>query len=63
MSDVMLLLNKQPNSKAEYLTPTLKRSEYTGKSLTFSNPEVESILEKIASKSNLRLNGSLGNII
>ena len=58
MSDVMLLLNKQPNSKAEYLTPTLKRSEYTGKSLTFSNPEVESILEKIASKSNLRLNAN-----
>ena len=55
MRDVMLLLNKQPNSKAEYLTPTLKRSEHTGKSLTFSNPEVELILEKILSKSQFRL--------
>ena len=55
MSDVMLLLNKQPNSKAEYLTPTLKRSEHTGKPLTFSNPKVELVLEKMLSKSQFRL--------
>ena len=55
MSDVMLLLNKRPNSKAEYLTPTLKRSEHTGKPLTFSNPKVELVLEKILSKSQFRL--------
>ena len=55
VSDVMSLLNKQPNSKAEYLTPTLKRIEHTGKSLTFNNPEVELILEKILSKSQFRL--------
>ncbi len=56
INDVMLLLNKSDNSKAEYLTPTIKRSEYAGRSLTFSNSEVELILEKISLKGNLRLN-------
>ena len=51
----MLLLNKSDNSKAEYLTPTINRSEYTGRSLTFSNSEVELVLKKISSKINLRL--------
>ena len=55
MNDVMSLLSKSDNDKAEYLTPTINRSEYAGKSLTFSNPEVELILKKISSKSNLRL--------
>ena len=54
-NDVLLLLNKSENSKAEYLTPTINRSAYAGRSLTFSNSEVELILTKISSKSNLRL--------
>lgn len=55
INDVQLLLNKQQNQKAEYLTPTIKRSEYTRGPLTFSNPEVEFILEKILSASQFRL--------
>ena len=56
MNDVMSLLSKSDNNKAEYLTPTINRSEYAGKSLTFSNPEVELILKKISLKGNFRLN-------
>ena len=55
INDVQLLLNKQQNHKAEYLTPTIKRSEYTKGPLTFSNPEVEFILEKVLSASQFRL--------
>ena len=55
INDVQLLLGKQQNNKAEYLTPTIKRSEYTRGPLTFSNPEVEFILEKILSASQFRL--------
>ena len=55
INDVQFLLNKQQNNKAEYLTPTIKRSEYTRGPLTFSNPEVEFILEKILSESQFRL--------
>ena len=56
IKDVMSLLSKSDNSKAEYLTPTMNRGEYAGKSLTFSNPEVELILKKISLKGNFRLN-------
>ena len=56
INDVMSLLSKSDNNKAEYLTPTMNRGEYTGKSLTFSNPEVELILKKISLKGNFRLN-------
>ena len=55
IDDVMSLLSKQPNSKAEYLSPTIKRSEYIGKPLTFSDPVVELILEKILLKSQFSL--------
>ena len=58
INDVLLLLNKKENSKAEYLTPRIKRSKHTRGPLTFSNPEIELILEKISLKSNLRLNPS-----
>ena len=49
------LLNKKQNSRAEYLTPTIKRSEHKAGPLTFSDPQVELILEKISLKSNFRL--------
>ena len=55
INDVMLLLNKDNSSKTEYLTPTIIRNEYTGRSLTFSSSEVELILEKISAKGNFRL--------
>ena len=56
INDVELLLNMKSSNKAEYLNPTIKRSDYIGKSLTFSNPELELILEKISSRNNFRLN-------
>ena len=55
INDVQLLLNKQQNNKSECLTPRIKRSEYTRGPLTFSNPEVEFILEKMLSESQFRL--------
>ena len=58
IDDVLSLLHKKENSKAEYLTPRIKRSEHTRGPLTFSNPEIELILKKISLKSNLRLHSN-----
>ena len=58
INDVLSLLNKEQNSRAEYLTPTIKRSEHKAGPLTFSDPQVELILEKILLKSNLHLNSN-----
>ena len=55
INDVLSLLNKKQNSRAEYLTPTIKRSEHKADPLTFSDPQVELILEKVSLKSNFRL--------
>ena len=55
INDVIALLNNEDNTKAEYLTPTIKRSDFAGKSLTFSDPDIELIIEKIASKTNFHL--------
>ena len=55
INDVLSLLNKEQNSRAEYLTPTIKRSEHKAGPLTFSDPQVELVLEKILSKSQFRL--------
>ena len=46
IKDVTSLLSKKPSNKAEYLNPTIKRSRYTDRLLTFSNSEIERILEK-----------------
>ncbi|MDE0041161.1 MAG: Eco57I restriction-modification methylase domain-containing protein, partial [Candidatus Poribacteria bacterium] len=56
INDVESLLNRQNNSKAEYLNPTIKRSDFIDKPLTFSNLEIELILKRISSKHNFRLN-------
>ena len=55
INDVMALLNKEQNNKAEFLTPTINRSKYTNSPLTFSDSEVELILSKILSKAQFRL--------
>ena len=58
INDVMALLNRDQNNKAEYLTPTIRRSKYTNIPLTFSNPAVELILDKIFSKCDFLLSES-----
>ena len=58
IKDVTSLLSKKPNNKAEYLNPTIKRSRYTNRLLTFSNSEIEPILEKISLKRNFILSKS-----
>ena len=50
MNDVMALLNRDENNKAEYINPIIKRSEYTNTTLTFSDSAVELILDKISLK-------------
>lgn len=55
LNDVIELLTKEDNSRAEYLTPKIKRSKFIDKTLTFSSSDIEQILEKIASKSNFNL--------
>ena len=58
INDVLSLLNKKESSKTEYLMPTINRSEHTGGPLTFSDPEIEVILKKISSESNVHLNSN-----
>ena len=58
ITDAMSLLKKQKNNKAEYLTPLIKKSGYKGKALTFNNPEVELILEKILWKGKFQLDSN-----
>ncbi len=58
INDVLSLLNKEKNNKAEYLTPTIKRSEHKAGPLTFSDPQVELVLEKIVLKGNMYLNSN-----
>ena len=55
INDVMALLNKGQNNKAEYINPIIKRSKYTNTTLTFSNPAVELILGDISQKRNFLL--------
>jgi len=53
--DVIAVLNKYENKKAEYLQPTITRNEFKDKTLTFSNSSVNPILEKIATRANFKL--------
>lgn len=55
LEDVITVLDKDKNTKAEYLTPTINRSVLRDKMLTFSNSGAESILEKISNKANFHL--------
>ena len=53
--DVLLLLNRTKTEKAEYLTPKIERKKYANQPLTFNDPKVEAVLEKLSEKSNFRL--------
>ncbi len=53
--DVLLLLNRTKTEKAEYLTPKIERRKYANQPLTFNDPKVEAVLEKLSEKSNFRL--------
>ena len=58
INDVIALLNKNQNNRAEYLSPTIRRSKYTNVPLTFSDSAVELILDKIFSKCDFLLSKS-----
>ena len=58
LKDVISVLDKEDSVKAEYLTPTITRTNFIGRTLTFSNSEIELILKKISSKSNFRLDSN-----
>ena len=53
--DVASLLSKNINDNTEFLQPTFTRELLREKNLTFSNTEIEGILNKIASKANFKL--------
>lgn len=53
--DILDLLNKKTNSKLEYLSPLIQRSKYIDKTLTFSDSNIEAILNKISQQSNFKL--------
>jgi predicted GIY-YIG superfamily endonuclease len=55
LRDIIGLLNKEKHSRAEYLSPKIKRSQFIDKTLTFSNSDVQQVLEKISSKANFHL--------
>jgi len=52
MQDVVSILNKESSGTTEYLTPMITRGNLVNKKLTFSNSEIDSILEKISNKTN-----------
>lgn len=56
IDDVLAILNKNDNVKAEYLSSKINRKELKDKKLTFSNAGVEALLEKISLKANFRFN-------
>ncbi|MDP2638423.1 MAG: N-6 DNA methylase, partial [Candidatus Levybacteria bacterium] len=55
LDDILALLNKSGNSNAEYLNPTISRTNFIDKTLTFSNSSTELILGKIRSTANFHL--------
>ncbi|MEI7425528.1 MAG: N-6 DNA methylase [Candidatus Moraniibacteriota bacterium] len=54
MEDVVDVLKKMQNPKAEYLEPKINRNSLVNKKLTFSNPEDDAILDKIIKKSDFK---------
>ena len=56
LDDVLDILLKNSNPKSEYLMPVFSRKYFEGKPLLFSEDKIESILNKILSKANFRLN-------
>ena len=54
--DVIYILNKDENSNTEYLQPKIIKDEFIDKKLTFSNSQIERILDKIFEKSDFKLN-------
>jgi adenine-specific DNA-methyltransferase len=58
LEDVISVLNKKKNAKAEYLTPRIYRNAFKDKMLTFSNFGAETILDKIFNKANFKLDPS-----
>jgi adenine-specific DNA-methyltransferase len=53
--DVLDLLNYNQNSKAVYLKPTIQRTKFVDKPLTFSNTIIDAILDKLSEQSNFKL--------
>ncbi len=54
-NDVLDLLNYNKNSKSIYIKPTIKRNRFIGKTLTFSDSSIDSILNKLSGQSNFKL--------
>ena len=54
-NDVLGLLNDNKNSKTIYFQPTIQRNKFIDKPLTFNNPVIDLILDKISEQSNFKL--------
>ena len=52
--DVLAVLSKKGNPKAEYLNPIINRMDLKNKKLTFSNSNAELLLTKILARSNFK---------
>lgn len=57
-SDIIAILKRDKFDSAEYLNPEIKREEFKNKLLTFSNSIETSVLEKISSRRNFRLDAN-----
>jgi len=55
-NDVMDLLGHTENERANYLTPTIDRKDFSNKLLTFSDRSKEKLLNKIQSQANFKFN-------
>jgi len=54
-TDVLNLLNKNQNYNAKYLSPIIQKNRFIDKSLTFSDSEIEKVLNKLLNISNFKL--------
>ena len=54
-TDVISILNRVEDPKAEYLYPKINRIDFIDKKLTFGNSQIETILNKILLKANFKL--------
>ncbi len=53
--DIVSVLKKEENTKAEYINPELERKKFKNKTLAFSSSEIETIIGKLLSQSNFQL--------
>jgi len=53
--DMLSIIKKEENRNAEYISPEINRTLFENKKLTFNNPTIEKVLNKVSAQANFRL--------